>query len=163
MAELGQNIRVFVKKDGVPVCVAAATDCSFHVATEMSDKTTKDSAVGAVVWREQKVTGKSWDVSCNALYDPETPEEANAITPAELAKIIIESDTCEVELRWDATTGDKNREGKNIGYYGKALFNDLSIQSAVKEDNKAAFQFQGNGPLKALPEPVVPPTPEAGE
>lgn len=162
MAELGQNLRVFVKKNGVPVCVAAALDCTLHIGTEMSDKTTKDSAVGAVVWREQKVTGKNWDVSCNALYDPESPEETNAITPSELADIIIDSDSCEVELQWDATDGEQNRHGKGIGRYGKALFNDLSIQSTVKEDNKAAFQFQGNGPLKKLPEPV-PPTPGVGE
>lgn len=165
MLDLGHNIRVFVEKDGVDVCVAAAMDCSFHIAVNTTERNTKDTVKKGVLWSKKRVVSKSWDVSCNALYDPEAPEETNAITPAELAQIIAESPDCKVKLRWDGTDpdSDKNRTAKNVGFYGEAILADLSIQSAVNEDNKAAFQFQGDGPLEKLPKPVVPPTPEAGE
>lgn len=143
----GQNLRVFVGGK----CVAVATSCQFHVSTSTEDSTTKDSE-GA--WAQSEVVGKTWDVSVDALYDPSAPNEETAITPAQLADMIITQDTPTATLRFDATAttaGTKNRTGLNVGYTGDAILADLNITSPKQANVTSAFQFTGNGPLTKIP------------
>lgn len=143
MAKKGQNLRVFVGGK----CVAVATSCSFHVALQLEESSTKDDMQG---WQNQEVVGKSWDCSCDALYDPEAQTETNAITPAELMAKIITEDDPKVTLKFDATEGEKNRTGKNIGYTGQAILNDGSVTAGNRANSTATFQFTGAGELKAI-------------
>lgn len=145
MSNKGQNLRVFVGDK----CIAVATSCQFHVGLQLENASTKDDTG---MWQKQEVVGKSWDVSCDTLYDPEATTETNAITPAELAAKIISEANPEVTLKWDATGGDKNRTGKGLGYTGKALYNDLSVSAPNRGNSTATHQFTGNGPLMPLPE-----------
>lgn len=143
MSKKGQNLRVFVGDK----CIAVATSCQFHVGLQLEDASTKDDTG---MWQIQEATGKSWDVSCDTLYDPEAATDASAITPAELAAKIITEENPEVILKWDATDGEKNRTGKSKGYTGKALYNDLSVTSPNRSNSTATHQFTGNGPLSAI-------------
>lgn len=143
MSRKGQNLRVFV--DGK--CIAVSTSCSFHIGLQLEESSTKDDEG---MYQHQEAVGKSWDVSCDTLYDPEATNEANAITPAELADMIITSDNPEVTIKWDATDGDKNRTGKNVGYTGKALYNDLSVNSPNRQNSTASHQFTGNSKLEKI-------------
>ena len=143
MSKKGQNLRVFVDDK----CVAVSTSCQFHVGLNLEDDNSKDNTG---LWQHQEVTGKTWNVSCETLYDPEAPTENNAITPAELADIIITSENPEVTLKWDATEGEKNRTAKNKGYTGKAIYNDLSVTSPNRSNSTASHQFTGNGPLSKI-------------
>lgn len=143
MSRKGQNLRVFVNNK----CVAVATSCSFHVAVQLEDSSTKDDDG---MYQHQEAVGKNWDVSCDTLYDPEAATETNAITPAELADIIISQDNPEVTLKWDATEGEKNRTGKSVGYTGKAIYNDLSVNSPNRQNSTATHQFTGNSKLEKI-------------
>ena len=142
----GQNLRVFVNGK----CIAVAPSCQFHVAAATEDSTTKDSEG---MWKHQEVVSKSWDVSADALYDPEAADENTAITPAQLADIIITQQTPLVTLKFDATettAGTKNRVGKNVGYTGDALLLDLSITAQQQAKVTSSFQFTGQGSLAKI-------------
>lgn len=143
MAKKGQNLRIFIGGK----CVAVSTSCSFHVALQLEEASTKDDMQG---WQNQECVGKSWDCSCDALYDPEAATETNAITPAELMAMIIEQDDPKVTLKWDATEGDKNRTGKNKGYTGQAYLNDASVSAGNRQNVTGSFQFTGAGELTAI-------------
>lgn len=139
----GQNLRVFVNGK----CIAVATSCSFHIGLQLEEDTDKDAAG---LYQHQSVVAKNWDVSCEAFYDPEAATESNAITSAELARKIITEENPELELKWDATTGEKNRTGKGVGYQGMAIYNDFSSTASVKQKVSASHQFTGNGPLTEI-------------
>lgn len=148
MAKNGQNLRVFIGGK----CVAVSTSCSFHVAIKTEESSTKDT-VGD--YDELDVTGKSWDVSCETLYDPENTSEGNAststgITPAELmAKIILQPKPV-VELMWTSADGAQNRVAhEEYGYSGTAILSDASVNSPNRQKNTSTFQFTGTGPLKS--------------
>lgn len=137
--EYGQNLRVFVNDK----CVAVATDCSFHVSVGLEDQTTKDDAVG--LWTRNKAVSKSWDVSCSTMFG--TGADAQAITPEELLEIIIKQDNPIVTVKWQGTTGAKNRTPNGKYYSGQAYLNDTTVNSPNRQRNNAAFQFTGDGPL----------------
>ena len=139
MAERGQNLRVFIGNK----CIAAATSCQFHIGLQLEESTTKDSEG---MFQEQTVVGKNWDVSCDALFDPDTTD-AEAMTSAELLDKIIMEDNPEVTLTWQTTKGEKNRVAAGWGYSGKALYNDFSTTNAARQRNSATHQFTGNGKL----------------
>lgn len=143
MSKKGQNLRIFV--DGK--CVAVTTNCQFHIGIQLESSTTHDS-VG--MYDENEPVGKSWDVSCDALYDPEAPAEDNAITPAELMDMLITAEDPRCKLKWDATDGEKNRTGKNIGYTGDAYLNDGNVSSPDRNNVNGTFQFTGTGPLTPI-------------
>lgn len=137
--EYGQNLRVFVNNR----CVAVATDCSFHVSVGLEDETTKDDAVGK--WTKNKAVTKSWDVSCSTMYG--TGADTEAITPEELMDIIIKQEDPTVTVKWQGTTGTKNRTPTGKYYSGQAYLNDATVNSPNRQRNNASFQFTGNGPL----------------
>lgn len=62
----GQNLRIYVEdsNDDNMRCIAAATSCTLHVAAQVQDNSSKDTANA---WAQNEVVGLSWDVSADAL------------------------------------------------------------------------------------------------
>lgn len=138
----GQNLRLLVAGK----YIAAATSCTLHVSSKLEDSSTKDSTDD---WQEQEITGKSWDISTEALYTvPDTSEaDANGSSAEDILDLILAAK--EVEIEFQRTAGEKNRvpvDGAKI-YTGKALPNDISIKAGNKQNGTFTFQAQGNGPL----------------
>ena len=143
----GQNLRIFIKQsDGSYKCVAGSTSCDFHVGIDLEESSDKDSTGG---WQKQDVVGKNWSVTVNALYDLEKAD-TGAMTADDLTKLIIESESPTVHLKWDCTSGAMNRNDKGIGYEGDAIFNDLSATAGNRQNVTATYGFTGNGELLPL-------------
>lgn len=142
-AKKGQNLRVFLDEK----CIAVSTSCSFHVAVKTEDASTKDSEGDFDVF---EVTGKSWDVSCDTLYDPEdTTGGTRYTTPAELMAKIITTPEPIVTVMWAPADGEKNRiSHEEYGYKGQAILSDGNVTSPNRQKNTATFQFTGSGPLE---------------
>ena len=140
MRKTGSNLRILIDGKGV----AAAKDCTFHVAVQTEDATTKDST-GA--WTEDEVTTKSWDVSGNALvvFEADTAEVAEDF----LDNICDSNELLEIEFT--ETNGEKNRvkvtQSPVIYRKGKALLNDFSLQAASGQKPTFSYQLKGQGPL----------------
>ena len=138
----GQNLRLLVGGK----YIAAATSCTLHVSMKLEDSSTKDSTDD---WQEQEITGKSWDISTEALYTvPGTSEaDANGSSAEDILDLILAAK--EVEIEFQRTAGEKNRVPVDAAkvYSGKALPNDISIKASNRQNGTFTFQAQGNGPL----------------
>ena len=135
----GQNLRVMVGGK----CIAMATSCTFHIATQLEDSSTKDSEGD---WQEQEVTGLSWDAQTESLVTLED-NGTNGELPQDLLSIMINK--TKVHLVFDQTAGTNNRVAQNsvIKKSGWAWLNDLSIQAANRQNSTISAQFTGTGPL----------------
>ena len=136
----GQNLRVMVGGK----CVAMATSCQFHVATQLEDASTKDSEGD---WQEQEVTGLSWDAQTESLVTLEDNGN-NGELPQDLLSLMINK--TQVTLTFDQTAGTNNRVGQNsaIKKSGKAWISDIQITAANRQNSTMTVQFQGTGPLE---------------
>lgn len=142
----GQNLRLLVGGK----YIAAATSCTLHVSMNLEDSSTKDSTGD---WQEQEITGKSWDISTDALYTvPDSGEtDTNGASAEDVLDLVLAAG--EVEIEFQRTSGDKNRvpvTGAKI-YTGKALANDISIKADNRQNGTYTLQAQGNGPLALKP------------
>jgi hypothetical protein len=135
----GQNLRVMAGGK----CVAMATSCQFHVATQLEDSSTKDSEGD---WQEQEVTGLSWDAQTESLVTLED-NGTNGELPQDLLSLMINK--TQVTLTFDQTAGANNRVGQNsvIKKSGKAWISDIQITAANRQNSTMTVQFQGTGPL----------------
>ena len=135
MAKKGQNLRLFVGNK----CIAAATECSYHVGTTLEDASTKDDTGD---WQKQECVGKNWDCSTTALVVDDTA----AMTDAECLALL----GTEVNLKCDETSGEQNRTaaGKAVG--GKAIVSDFTKNASNKQNQTWTVQFTGNGPFGAV-------------
>ena len=124
-------------------CIAMATSCTFHIATQLEDSSTKDSEGD---WQEQEVTGLSWDAQTESLVTLED-NGTNGELPQDLLSIMINK--TKVHLVFDQTAGTNNRVAQNsvIKKSGWAWLNDLSIQAANRQNSTISAQFTGTGPL----------------
>lgn len=138
----GQNLRVLINGK----CIAAATSCTFNVDVQTEQENTKDNVK---MFDMYAVTGKGWNVSCDALFDP-SKEDASAITPADLAALIIENDNPEVTLKWETTSGDDCRTEAGWGYTGKAIYTSMGVTAGVRSTVTGSHSFQGNGALTPI-------------
>ena len=140
----GQNLRVMVgTASGGEKCIAMATSCTFHIATQLEDSSTKDSEGD---WQEQDVVGLSWDAQTESLVTLED-NGSNGELPQDLLSIMINK--TKVHLVFDQTAGTNNRVAQNsvIKKSGWAWLNDLSIQAANRQNSTISAQFTGTGPL----------------
>lgn len=136
----GQNLRITLNG----LFVAFATSCTLHVSMTLEDSSTKDSTGS---WQEQELTGKAWDISCDALYA--TGEDDKDGLGGEGALDLILAGA-EVDVEFVSANGVQNRviqAGKK--YTGKAIINDISIQAQNRQNTTYTIQAQGNGELKA--------------
>lgn len=136
----GQNLRITLGG----LFVGFATSCTLHISMTLEDSSTKDSTGS---WQEQELTGKAWDISCDALYST-GENDANGVSGEGALDLILAGE--EVEVEFVAASGDKNRviqAGKK--YTGKAIINDISIQAQNRQNTTYTIQAQGNGELKS--------------
>lgn len=135
----GQNLRVMVGGK----CIAMATSCTFHIATQLEDSSTKDSEGD---WQEQEVTGLSWDAQTESLVTLED-NGTNGELPQDLLSLMINK--TKVTLTFDQTAGTNNRVGQNsvIKKTGQAYITDMSVQAANRQNSTLSVQFTGTGPL----------------
>ena len=135
----GQNLRVMVGGK----CIAMATSCTFHIATQLEDSSTKDSEGD---WQEQEVTGLSWDAQTESLVTLED-NGTNGELPQDLLSLMINK--TKVTLTFDQTAGTNNRVAQNsvIKKTGQAYITDMSVQAANRQNSTLSVQFTGTGPL----------------
>ena len=135
----GQNLRVMVGGK----CIAMATSCTFHIATQLEDSSTKDSEGD---WQEQDVVGLSWDAQTESLVTLED-NGTNGELPQDLLSLMINK--TKVTLTFDQTNGANNRVGMNsvIKKTGQAYITDMSVQAANRQNSTLSVQFTGTGPL----------------
>lgn len=134
----GQNLRVMVGGK----CIAMATSCQFHVATQMESSSTKDSGD----WDEQEVVGLTWDASTDSLVTL-VDNGTNGELPTDLLSLIINKTL--VTLTFDQTAGTNNRTGQNaaIKRSGSAYLVDFSLTAANRSNSTLTCKFQGTGAL----------------
>lgn len=135
----GQNLRVMVGGK----CIAMATSCTFHVAAQMEDSSTKDDTGS---WQSQEVTGLSWDASTDSLVTL-TDNGSNGELPQDIFTAMIAMTP--VTLTFDTTAGTNNRVAQNgaLKKSGQAYISDISITAANRANSTMTVQFQGNGAL----------------
>lgn len=135
----GQNLRVMVGGK----CIAMATSCTFHVAAQMEDSSTKDDTGN---WQSQEVTGLSWDASTDSLVTL-TDNGSNGELPQDIFTAMIAMTP--VTLTFDTTAGTNNRVAQNgaLKKSGQAYISDISITAANRANSTMTVQFQGNGAL----------------
>lgn len=135
----GQNLRLMVEGK----CIAMATSCQFHVATQLEDASTKDSEGD---WQEQEVVGLSWDASCDSLVTL-VDNGTNGELPADLLSLIIHKTP--VTVTFDTTAGTNNRTGQNstIKRSGQAYVTDVQITAANRQNSTCTVRLTGTGPL----------------
>lgn len=137
----GQNLRVMV---GNPAkCVAMATNCVFHIATQLGDISTKDSDND---WQEQDVVGKSWDAQTDSLITLED-NGSNGELPQDLLSLILNSTP--VTLTFVKTGGINNRVSQTsaITMTGTAYLTDLNFTAQNRANSQLSAKFTGTGPL----------------
>ena len=134
----GQNLRL---KFGGKF-VAFSTSCTVHVSMVLEDSSTKDTTGN---FASQEATGMNWDVSCNALYSVDT--DATGINGVDALDIVLAQQKVEVEF--ERTTGEKNREQPStiLKYSGYAWVNDISIDASNRANGNYSLQATGDGPL----------------
>ena len=135
----GQNLRVMVGGK----CIAMATSCTFHVAAQMEDSSTKDDTGN---WQSQEVVGLSWDASTDSLVTL-TDNGSNGELPQDIFTAMIAMTP--VTLTFDTTNGTNNRVAQNsaLKKSGQAYISDISITAANRANSTMTVQFQGNGAL----------------
>ena len=135
----GQNLRVLVGGK----CVAMATSCQFHVASQLEDSSTKDSTGD---WQEQEVTGLSWDAQTDSLVTLED-NGTNGELPQDILSLMINK--TKVKLTFDQTSGINNRVAQNsvIKKTGQAYISDVQITAQNRSNSTISIQFQGTGAL----------------
>jgi hypothetical protein len=124
-------------------CIAMATSCTFHVAAQMEDSSTKDDTGN---WQSQEVTGLSWDASTDSLVTL-TDNGSNGELPQDIFTAMIAMTP--VTLTFDTTAGTNNRVAQNgaLKKSGQAYISDISITAANRANSTMTVQFQGNGAL----------------
>lgn len=137
----GQNLRIMI--DGN--FVAFATACTVHVSKQLEESSTKDSTDA---WTEQEVTGKSWDISCDALFSVDASADS---VNGEAALELILSDA-PVNVIFTQTEGGMNRDQVSGGFVwsGNAIVNDISINATNRQHATYSLQAQGVGALEKM-------------
>lgn len=137
----GQNLRILIGGN----FVAFATSCTVHVSKQLEESSTKDSTES---WTEQEVTGKSWDISCDALFSVETSNDA--LNGADALDLALSDE--HVDIIFTQTSGDMNRDmnGGGAVWQGQALINDISVNATNKQNVTYSLQAQGVGALERM-------------
>lgn len=135
----GQNLRVMVGGK----CIAMATSCQFHVASEMQDSSTKDDTGD---WQMNEVVGLSWDASTESLVTL-VDNGSNGELPTDLISLILNKTL--VTLTFDQTAGTNNRVSQNsaIKRSGSAYVQDVVITAQNRANSTCSVKFAGTGQL----------------
>ena len=135
----GQNLRVMVGGK----CIAMATSCTFHIAAQTEDSSTKDDTGD---WAVNEVVGLSWDASTDSLVTL-TDNGSNGELPTDIISAMISKTV--VTLTFDVTSGTNNRTAQNsaLKKSGQAIIADYNITAQNRANSTLSVQFTGTGPL----------------
>lgn len=135
----GQNLRVMVGGK----CIAMATSCTFHIAGQTEDSSTKDDTGS---WASNEVTGLSWDASTDSLVTL-TDNGSNGEIPSSLFSTMIAM--TQVTLKFDTTGSTNNRTAQNsvLAHSGTAYITDISVTAPNRQNSTLTVQFTGTGAL----------------
>ena len=137
----GQNLRVMVGGK----CIAMATSCELHIATQLEQSSTKDDADS---WEVNEVVGLSWDASTDSLVTLED-NGTNGELPTDLMSLIINKTL--LTLTFDQTAGTNNRTAQNsdLKRSGQAYLTDYALSAPNRANSTLRCKFQGTGALSA--------------
>ena len=135
----GQNLRVLVDNK----CIAQATSCTFHIAAQVEESSTKDDTGD---FARNEITGLSWDASTDSLVTL-TDNGTNGEITTDLLSLIINKTV--LTLVFDQTSGTNNRIAQNasIKRSGQAYLSDFSLTAPNRSNSTVTCQFTGTGPL----------------
>lgn len=124
-------------------CIAMATSCTFHIAGQTEDSSTKDDTGS---WASNEVTGLSWDASTDSLVTL-ADNGSNGELPADLFSAMMAM--TKVTLTFDTTGGTNNRTAQNgaIKRSGDAYITDISVTAPNRQNSTLTVQFTGTGAL----------------
>ena len=140
----GQNLRVMVgTASGSEKCIAMATNCTFHVAADVQDSSTKDDTGD---WQMNEVVGLSWDAQTDSLVTL-TDNGSNGELPQDLFSAMINK--TKLKLVFDVTNGTNNRTKTNsaIKKSGECYIQDMSVTAANRQNSTITVKFIGTGAL----------------
>lgn len=132
----GQNLRLFVNDK----CIGASQSCELHVSATLESASSKDDTDD---FQRNETTGLAWDGSASALVLSDADAEAVGINDA------LDLIGQEVNIKFQETTGDKNRSAKvgGISRSGKAIVSDVKATFGNRANSTFDLQLTGNGPL----------------
>ena len=135
----GQNLRILVGGK----CIAMATECTFHIAAQTEDSSTKDDTGD---WAMNEVVGLSWDASTQSLVTL-TDNGSNGELPTDLFSAMINKTL--LTLTFDTTSGTNNRTADNsaLKKTGTAYLTDLSVSAVNRQNSTISAQFTGTGAI----------------
>lgn len=135
----GQNLRILVGGK----CIAMATECTFHIAAQTEDSSTKDDTGD---WAMNEVVGLSWDASTQSLVTL-TDNGSNGELPTDLFSAMINKTL--LTLTFDTTSGTNNRTAGNsaLKKTGTAYLTDLSVSAVNRQNSTISAQFTGTGAI----------------
>lgn len=128
---------------GSEKCIAMATSCTFHVAAETQDSSTKDDTGD---WQMNEVVGLSWDAQTDSLVTL-TDNGSNGELPQDLFSAMINK--TKLKLVFDVTNGTNNRTKTNsaIKKSGECYIQDLNVTAANRQNSTITVKFIGTGAL----------------
>lgn len=135
MIKKGQHLRIKVAGK----FIAFAQDCTVHVANQTEDSSTKDTTDG--MWAENEITGKSWDISANALYSVD--EDATGMNAEDALDVALAN--AAVQVDFVMTAGEKNRTASGVKYSGNAIVNDISVNAPNRQNANYSISLTGSG------------------
>ena len=137
MIKKGQHLRIKIAGK----FIAFAQDCTVHIANQTEDSSTKDTTDG--MWAKNEITGKSWDISANALYSVD--EDATGMNAEEALDIALAN--APVQVEFVMTSGEQNRTASGVKYTGSAIVNDISVSAPNRQNASYQISMNGDGPL----------------
>lgn len=139
----GENLRIFLHNPGDlqrGTCIAAATNCTVHIALQVQEDTTKDNESD---WVENEAVGVNWEVDVEALVvtDGEGGRTVNDLVVGMVYDVSF--------TRTLGAAGEKNRDRADslINMDGQAILSDLTINSQVGQFATYTAKLTGNGEL----------------
>jgi TP901-1 family phage major tail protein len=131
-------LSIDVDGSGTLTLVGCATTSELSMSTEEQEATCK----GSGGWSESQPTTKSWEISTDGLYQPDS--DVSAI---------------DFWALWDAGTIFDVKMGEagpeNTTYSGKAFITSLSFSGPSKENATYSVTVKGTGPLTKVTEPAA--------
>ena len=143
----GQNLRIAID-DGAEKPIAAATNCTVHIAMQVQDSSTKDSADG---WVKNEVVGMNWDMQVDALILSEHDDEDEGL-PGKYPEELVIGQT--YDIMFAKTSSTQNRDfvpPYDVWVNGKAVLSDLQFVAQNRNNSTYSAQFTGVGELE-IPE-----------
>lgn len=141
--------------------IGYATSHSLSISADTKETSTKDSGGK---WQTSEVGLISWTASSENLY----ANEAKGMTYSDLFNSMVNRTELDAvfALKDDSTNSEtgKSDTGKSdtvptngwtpkakTGYQGKVIITSIELNAPNGEDASFTVQFQGTGPLKAVP------------